>query len=79
VSYNGIEYRYEKGKLRYIISVVDGKKITVTPGAVFDEEAEKFIELDFSNYNATQNNLVTQLLSGNENNVDLEKYLASDK
>ena len=80
VSYNGIEYRYtSNGKLRYIITYVDGKKIAVSPGSVFNEESHEFVQFDFINYNASQNNLITQLLSGNENKVDLAKYFTEDK
>ena len=73
---NGIQYSYNaNGSLRYITTVVDDVEIIVSPGSIYDSSSGKVIELDFIDYKPSSENLITHLVSGNKDNVDIANYL----
>lgn len=77
VFYNNIEYTYNSnGTLRYITTVVNNIKISVSPSSVYDSASGKVVALDFVDYKPVGENLITHLISGNEAEVDIARYLA---
>lgn len=77
VFYNNIEYTYNpNGSLRYITTVVNNIKISVSPSSIYDSASGKVITLDFVDYKPSGENLITHLISGNDAEVDIARYLA---
>ncbi len=77
VFYNDIQYTYSSnGSLRYITTIINSVKISISPSSIYDSDLGKVVELDFVDYKPSTENLITYLISGNEDNVDIARYLA---
>ena len=64
VYYNNIVYKYAEDSLLSIIFIVDGIQYEFSPG----------YKLDFSDYKTDDDNILTCLLSGNSDNIDLTSF-----
>lgn len=76
VLFNDIKYNYDlEGTLKSISFIAGEYKITFEAGSVYNAEEGKYDQMSFADYTPETENVLTMLLSGNENNVSIESIL----
>ena len=79
IIYNDIAYRYDKNGVLYHVSTIVGNyKIGIGQPCKCLESEGKVVYYSFSEYDTTQENLLTYILSGNEQNINFELLIYDD-
>lgn len=79
IIYNEIAYRYdENGVLYYVSTIVGNYIVGIGQPCKYMESEGKVVYYNFEEYDTTQENLLTYILSGNEQNIDFELLIYGD-